>query len=714
MSLEEDDVWRCYAVDAGEALRAIEVSLLALEGDPHRPAEINQLYRALHTLKGNSGFLELSSIERLAHVAEDMVGLVRDGAVSFDPTMTDLMLAVVDRLRVVVDRAAAERRDAELPAVADIIARVLDMMGERTGVRPAETAGPRQEQTDWSFHASTPPPPPAARPSRAPPLPPEDNPASLEMFLALAREAVAEVDADAALGPGGGTNPAMRRASDDLRHAAEALGFGAVTAALEGIGAAGARGDAPVASDLRAALADVEVRYRALADAPGDFGFAAAAAAEAPETAPPIEARAAIEAHDDPALPAVAETALRRPPAVVDASSSTSGGTAAADSLRIDGNKLSLVMDLAGELGLACDAVTHHAEIVGLDLEGFSAAAHKLEKLVRELQNEVSGLRLVPVEGVFKRMSRVVRDTARRTGKQVELELVGEETEIDKVMVDALQDPLVHMIRNAIDHGIEPPEERVRLGKPPIGRIVLEASYQGGEVSVEISDDGRGLDRPRILEQARARGLIAPDARLTDDEMDELVFQPGFSTKKEIDALSGRGVGMDVIKTTIAGLRGRVKLRSVTGRGVRLSMTVPLTLAFIDAMIVSHNDHMFALPIERVLEVFQAGSAQIARSTAQGVSLVRVRDRLIPVLWLHEFFGEACATDTRIEGRVVIVVQTSVGGLALPVDALLGSQQILLKPLRGLLCGVRAASGYGLLRSGDVCLALDCERLRAA
>jgi two-component system chemotaxis sensor kinase CheA len=750
MSLEDDDMWKNYAADAVEALRAIEESLLALELEPQQPAEVNQLYRALHTLKGNSAFLQLSNIERLAHVAEDMVGLVRDGGVTFDADMADLMLAAVDRLRVVVDRAAAERRDADVLAVADMIERVLDLVAARTGERPELATGPRVEQTRWEFGASSAPPP--AGPGQAPLHLPPDNTVSLEIFLALAREAVNEVEAGPAPPPAEGQDapPDIRRARDDLHLAAESLGFGAVAGALARLSSEGGRGEgggAALVSELRAALADIEVHYRTVADVPSQFGFAPGTPIPPAVVTPSFEDLSATmvvgapPALRDPTAILRAAPAAERPPEVVAAappspvgvadpgggsppsprrplttsgSPMSTGSAQAADSLRIDGNKVTLIMDLAGELGQACDAVTHHVDLVALDLPGFASAAHKLEMLVRELQNEVSGLRLVPVASVFKQMTRVARDTARRTGKQVELSFVGEETEIDKVMVDALHDPLVHMIRNAIDHGIESPDERERAGKPRTGRIVLDASHQGGEVSVEISDDGRGLDRPRILEKARSRGLVAPDQKLTDAEIDELVFLPGFSTKEQIDALSGRGVGMDVIKTAIERLRGRVKLRSTPGHGARLSITVPLTLAFVDAMVVTHNGHLFALPIERVLEVFKAGAAQVARSTADGVSLLRVRDRLVPVLWLHQFFGQAAGADTRVEDRIVVVVQTSTGGVALPVDRLLGHQQIMLKPLRGLLGGVRAAAGYGMLRSGDVCLALDCERLHAA
>jgi len=383
------------------------------------------------------------------------------------------------------------------------------------------------------------------------------------------------------------------------------------------------------------------------------------------------------------------------------------------ETLRVDAAKISQVMDLAGEIGLACGAVTGHPDLQGLELEGFSAAAHRLELLIRELQNEVSGLRLVPVAVVFRRMRRVVRDAARRTGKQVELVIEGEETEIDKVMVDALQDPLVHLLRNAIDHGLETDDERRQVGKTLPGRLVLSAAHQAGEVTIQVSDDGRGIDEARVLARAKARGLISADAVLDSHAIHALVFEPGFSTKDEIDELSGRGVGMDVVKTTIEGLRGRVSVRSTPGRGSQFTLTMPLTLAFVEAMVVTERERLFALPVERVFEVFQAKSQHISRSSAEGMVRLRIRDSLIPVVWLHRFWQEKGDFDETLENRLVVVVRTSQGALALPVDRLLGNQQVMLKPLRGPLSRIRAAAGCGMLRTGDVAVTLDCERLVA-
>ena len=309
-------------------------------------------------------------------------------------------------------------------------------------------------------------------------------------------------------------------------------------------------------------------------------------------------------------------------------------------------------------------------------------------------------------------MRRVVRDAARRTGKSVVLELIGEDTEIDKVMVDQLSDPLVHLLRNAVDHGIEAPDVRARLGKPPVARVVLEATNQAGEVSVHVRDDGAGIDLERVLARARERGLVPLDQRPSDQELVDFIFAPGFSTKAIVDELSGRGVGMDLVKTTVEAMRGRVHLASVPGRGTHITLRVPLTLAFLEAMVVKEAERLYAVPVEKVIEVLRANEGHVVRSSgAGGAEIVRLRERLVPVVWLHEYYGGAVAPHRRIAGHVIVIVQAASGPMAHPVDALLGNEHVMIKPLQGILSRVRAGAGYGMLRSGAVALALDCEQL---
>jgi two-component system chemotaxis sensor kinase CheA len=703
MSFEEREVWTSYANDAAEALQEIEESILVLEADPAATAELHGLYRGLHSLKGNSGFLRIETVERLAHVSEDLIGLVRDGGVALDRDIVDLMLKAIDELRRLVERAATERRNPpatpELEALCESIVEAYSIRG----------GGGENHAAGGSFGLF----------SDAPGAP--DGAATgattdqLEMLLAVARAHLPAIKAaTAALRAGGqGAEHAVEEAILRVLEPAKRVESAEVVEALERVVSA-AKGGEPTMldraeADVQAAFAAIEARFRGLSAEPESFGFFESAkpserAAEDVSTPP---SSIGVAADDESSSSAQSPKPARARPE----KASADEVEPKTEFIRVDARKISLLLDLASEIGLAAGAVTHHPSLEGLELEGYAAASHKLELLVREMQNEVSAMRLVPVSGVFQKMKRVVRDTAKRTGKEVELVLEGEETEIDKVMVDALQDPLVHVLRNAIDHGIELPEERLAAGKPAVGQIVLSASHQGGEVSIEVVDDGKGIDRAAIVARATARGLVAEGAELTDEQKLELLFEPGFSTKETIDELSGRGVGMDVVRTIIAGLRGRTALRSVQGKGTHLTMTMPLTLAFVEAMVVRESDRLFALPIEKVFEVFKVEAARVAQNSADGQVLVRVRNNLVPVLWLHRFWGEASPALESLDGRILVVVQTSRGEYALPVDALLGNQQVMLKPLRGPLAGIRAAAGCGMLRTGDVALALDCEQL---
>lgn len=703
MSFEDREVWASYANDAAEALQEIEESILVLEGDPTAIAELHGLYRGLHSLKGNSGFLRIETVERLAHVSEDLIGLVRDGGVALDRDIVELMLKAIDELRTLVERAAAEQKN---PPASPELEALCDSIVEAYAIR----GGAAHHAAGGSFGLF----------SDAPGVPDESALSGaaadeLEMLLAVARAHMPAVKA-AIAGLRAGRPDAKQTIFAAVRRVIEPAARverAEVVDALERLVAATELDEASsleaAEAGVQAVFAALEAQFRGLTSEPETFGFfepATPAERTEPDGSPPDSAEVvAVVEETAPAAPAAKAARPRAEKANGDELEPKT------EFIRVDARKISLLLDLASEIGLAAGAVTHHPSLEGLELEGYAAASHKLELLVREMQNEVSGMRLVPVSGVFQKMKRVVRDTAKRTGKEVELVLEGEETEIDKVMVDALQDPLVHVLRNAIDHGIERPEERLAAGKPAVGQIVLSASHQGGEVSIEVVDDGKGIDRAAIVARATSRGLIAEGAELSDEQKLELLFEPGFSTKETIDELSGRGVGMDVVRTIIAGLRGRTALRSVHGKGTHLTMTMPLTLAFVEAMVVRESDRLFALPIEKVFEVFKVEAARVSQNSADGQVLVRVRNSLVPVLWLHRFWGEVSPAIESLDGRILVVVQTSRGEYALPVDALLGNQQVMLKPLRGPLAGIRAAAGCGMLRTGDVALALDCEQL---
>lgn len=378
--------------------------------------------------------------------------------------------------------------------------------------------------------------------------------------------------------------------------------------------------------------------------------------------------------------------------------------------LRIRAAKVTQLLDLVGELGLAAVEVTQHPQLAELELEGFELAVHRLELLIRELQELASGLRMVPVGTVFKRMQRLVRDLSHQTGKPLDLIMEGVDTQVDKNLVDQLHDPLMHLIRNAVDHGIESTEERVAAGKPKRARIVLAAAQQGREIHITVADDGRGLNREAILERAREIGLVGADEEPDDSVVWSYIFHSGLSTAREVSSLSGRGVGMDVVNATIRSLRGRIVVESFPGMGTVINLCIPLTLAFLDSMVVRLQDRLYAIPIDVISEVIKPKVEQVTHTSANGSELVRLRDELTPVCRLQRFYEEA-GDGRPLAEQILVVVQTATGMLGIPVDEIVGQQQVTMKPLQGQVQDIRAGAGYALLGSGEVAIALDCERL---
>lgn len=369
-------------------------------------------------------------------------------------------------------------------------------------------------------------------------------------------------------------------------------------------------------------------------------------------------------------------------------------------------------MDLVGELSLSVSETIHSSDIASLDLTDFEKSAHRLKLVLREVQEAAAELRLVPISDVFQRMGRLVRELERQTGKEVDLEMHGEETEIDKIVVDQLFEPLVHVVRNAVDHGLELPDERQEKGKRRRGKVVLSAAQVGGNIQITIADDGRGLNRSKILDRARQRGLIGPEEQPEDRELWQLLFKAGFSTAETVTNLSGRGVGMDVLDNTIKRLRGRIMVDSVWGAGARVVLSIPLSLAFIDSLVMRVGARLFATPIGVVAEIFRPTCEQLTAITAEGgAEMVRVRDALVPICRLDRFYGEGDQGVDSLDQKIILVFHTSQGKIGLPVDELFDQQQVVMKPLQGHLERIRASFGCALLGTGEVAMMLDCEKL---
>lgn len=382
--------------------------------------------------------------------------------------------------------------------------------------------------------------------------------------------------------------------------------------------------------------------------------------------------------------------------------------------MRVPSERIGRLMDLVAELSLSVAETVRSPDLAGLELSHFETAVHRLMMIVREVQDAATDMRLVPVDEVFKRLRRMVRELERQTGKKIEMVAVGAETQIDKLVADRLYDPLLHVLRNAADHGLEPTADRIAAGKAETGRILLSATQVGSEVRIVVEDDGRGLDRTKILKKARERGFFGPDEEPDSNTLWKVIFEPGFSTAENVSNLSGRGVGMDVLNTTMAALRGRIVVDSTAGQGTRVALHIPMSLAFLDCIILRLGPRLFAVPIDMVKEIACPGPDDLPSLAADyGRELFRLRGGTIPVCRLERFF-DGIEVETPKEGappQVIVVFNTAGGPLAVPVDEILDRQQVVMKPLVGRLAQVRASYGCALLGTGEVALVLDCERI---
>jgi two-component system chemotaxis sensor kinase CheA len=364
---------------------------------------------------------------------------------------------------------------------------------------------------------------------------------------------------------------------------------------------------------------------------------------------------------------------------------------------------------MVGELVIAQSLVTQDGDVRSLQSPQLMRHLAQLGRITAELQKTATSLRMVPIKSTFEKMTRLVRDLSLKAGKQVELQFSGEETELDRNLIEELDDPLVHMIRNAVDHGIEKPDVRVAKGKPARGVVQLRAFHQGGNILIEIKDDGAGLNPERLLAKARQQGLAAEGETLSESEIFRFIFAPGFSTAEKITEISGRGVGMDVVRRNIANLRGKIEIASILNQGSAFTIYLPLTLAIIDGLLVGVGDQRFILPTLSVRESFRPTPAMISTVHQRG-EMVNVRGRLCPLLRLHRHFDIAPQTEDPAQA-IIIVLESNHELRCLMVDQLLGKQEVVIKSLGETFKASHALAGAAILGDGRVGLILDVNNL---
>ncbi len=663
-----------FVVEAREHLTAIEGQLLALEQDPRNFEEMHAIFRAFHTIKGMAGFLELETVQRVAHHVETLLDLVRNDRLAISPEIVDLVLHSADFLRTEVD--AADARAAGRPCVTqpypdELVARVERAVSaceasEAQGAEPGQGQRQGLEKTTVATDELV---------GDSPELPVRPSAGT------KATSPVAEVNLFADP-PGAAPAPVS---AVDQSSGIHASGTPASAAAESAVTPAAA---------IPAAAAGPE-NGRTAGAAP-----ASRAVAEVLSPAAPGFMRPAVLAERRPAA-----GNLQVAPPGVPATQPKAAAKQDSETVRVETSKLDHLLEMIGEMVIAQSLVQHHPALAALKEPLLAGNLLLLSRITKEVQNATMGVRMIPIGQLFHRSARVVRDLSRRAGKDVALEMSGEDTEIDRKIAEELSDPLLHMIRNALDHGIETPAQRIQAGKNPLAILRVAAYHQGGQIVVEIADDGRGLNRERILTKALENGLIQPGHQLSDDEVNHLIFEPGFSTAETITDISGRGVGMDVVKKQVQKLRGRIEIKSTPGKGTNFYLKLPLTLAIIDALIVAVGPNRYLLPVASVRQIFRPKPEML--SSIHGRSeMVLVKDRLLPLVRLHNRFQIEPRTEDPCEG---LLVEAECEGhvFCLMVDEMLGRQEVVMKSLGEVFKGIPGISNCAILGDGRVGLILE-------
>lgn len=376
--------------------------------------------------------------------------------------------------------------------------------------------------------------------------------------------------------------------------------------------------------------------------------------------------------------------------------------------IRVETSKIDKLFDLVGELITIETMVTKNPDLAGMTLPSFAKAANQLNKITRELQEVTMSVRMMPLEGLFNKMKRLVRDVSIKLGKKIDFSISGQETEMDKNVIDEISDPLVHILRNSLDHGIEDTDERINAGKPEVGKISLSARYEGNEILISVKDDGAGINKEKVLKKAEEKGLLTmPPEKMTDKEIFALLFEPGFSTAKQVTDISGRGVGMDVVRKNIEKLRGAIDVESEYGKGTTVTLRIPLTLAIMEALLVKVGDDTYALPIMNVNETFRVSNEEISK-TMDGLEMIKIRNEVLPVFRIHELFKRK-PKHYDLDKGIILIIESRSKKFCLFADELVGQQQAVIKGLSDYIGKVPGITGCMVLGDSSIGLILDIE-----
>ena len=714
----DEEILQDFLVEAGEILEQLSEQLVELESRPDDANLLNAIFRGFHTVKGGAGFLQLHELVECCHIAENVFDILRKGERHVDSELMDVILEALDAVNgmfsEVRERAPITAATPELLAALARLAEPAD-----TSAAPVAEAAPEPvveaeaDVTDSEFeqllNSLNAVKAEAEAPVAAVAAPTGEDITDAEFESLLDQlHGKGQFAADAVAPAAAAEAPAASSSTDITDDEFEALldqlhGKGTFVAdALPEVAAAAPTAAAAPAAD--GLISDHE--FESLLDelhGKGKFTEVGASASAAVATPAPVAAKAPapVAAKPAPAPAAAAAPARAAAPAPAAAEKPASE---AETTVRVDTARLDDIMNMVGELVLVRNRLVR----LGLNSgdEAMQKAVSNLDVVTADLQTAVMKTRMQPIKKVFGRFPRLVRDLARQLKKEINLELVGEETDLDKNLVEALADPLVHLVRNAVDHGVETPEEREASGKSRNGKVILAAEQEGDHILLSITDDGKGMDPAILRNIAVKRGVMDKDAadRLTDTECYNLIFAPGFSTKTEISDVSGRGVGMDVVKTKISQLNGSINIYSTKGQGSKIVIKVPLTLAIMPTLMVMLGNQAFAFPLVNVNEIFHLDLSRT--NVVDGQEVVIVRDKALPLFYLKRWLVSSAAHEEQREGHVVIL---SVGTqrIGFVVDQLVGQEEVVIKPLGKMLQGTPGMSGATITGDGRIALILD-------
>jgi two-component system chemotaxis sensor kinase CheA len=652
------DPIQTFLLEAGDLLSQIEETALDLEQHPADDEAINRMFRAFHTLKGSGAMFGFDAVAAFTHHIETALDRVREGTLAVDRPLLTLILAARDQIQILLD-------DPDNPSVGRECEQLVAQFKAISGSEPA--ADPAVPTPKPVADIGT---PATWRIVFRPPIGVAANGLDpLSLLDELRSLGSCEVEADPS------AVPTLEHLQAEQCHLAWRI-------ALTTDRGLNAIKDVFIFVEDQSQIAIESVGASPPADRDGaaSAGADAAVPARTPSKSDPVKTAPAANAHPP------------RKPLTRDAT------------VRVPSSKLDRLVDLVGELVMNQSRLTQVS--ARIDDAHLAAPVEAIERLVAELRDSVLGIRMMPIGSTFSRFKRLVHDLSHELGKEIDLVTEGAETELDKTVLDQLGDPLVHLIRNGIDHAIGTPEERIRNGRPRRGTIRLTATHAGSHVVIAIQDDGRGLDAEAIRAKAMEKGLISAETTLSEKEIFNLIFLPGFSTAKQITSVSGRGVGMDVVKKQIDALRGGIQLTSQRGVGTTISLTLPLTLAIIDGLLVELDGDQFILPMSAVTETVELHRAERARKNQRNV--VIVRDELIPYLRLRELFdlgGEEPAIEK------VVIARHEGHRIGLVVDRVLGSHQTVIRPLGRFYRHIEVCSGSTIIGDGRVALILDVAGL---